>query len=101
MTPEKKEIIQKTSQRILKELDERQERVSHPSHYLWLKELCGVEVIDITRHLDFDTGNAVKYLLRHQHKSEKGYTDKDKAIEDLKKAIWYIQDRIKMLENVR
>ena len=98
MTPEKREIIRKNSQKVLKELAEIQERVSHPSHYTWLKELCGIEVIDIVRHLDFDTGCAVKYLLRHGHKSEEGYTDKDKAIEDLKKAIWYIQDRIKMLE---
>lgn len=74
------------------------DKVNHPSHYSYLKELCGVEVIDITRHLDFDTGNAVKYLLRAGHKSEEGYTDKDKAIEDLKKAVFYINDKIKMLE---
>lgn len=74
------------------------DNVNHPSHYSYLKELCGVEVIDITRHLDFDTGNAVKYLLRAGHKSEEGYTDKDKAIEDLKKAVFYINDKIKMLE---
>lgn len=70
------------------------ERVNHPSHYTWLKEKCGIEVIDITRHLDFCTGNAVKYLLRAGHKSEEGYTDRDKEVEDLKKAIFYIQDRI-------
>lgn len=74
------------------------DKVNHPSHYSYLKELCGVEVIDITRHLDFDTGNAVKYLLRAGHKSEEGYTDKDKAIEDLKKAVFYINDKIKMLK---
>lgn len=70
------------------------ERVNHPSHYTWLKEKCGIEVIDITRHLDFCTGNAVKYLLRAGHKSEEGYTDKAKEIEDLKKAIFYIIDKI-------
>lgn len=70
------------------------ERVNHPSHYTWLKEKCGIEVIDITRHLDFCTGNAVKYLLRAGHKSEEGYTDKAKEIEDLKKAIFYINDKI-------
>ena len=74
------------------------EKVSHPSHYTWLKELCGVEVIDITRHLDFDMGNALKYLLRAGKKSEEGYSDKEKEIEDLKKAVFYIQDKIKMLE---
>lgn len=75
------------------------DKVNHPSHYLWLKDKCGIEVIDITRHMDFDLGNAVKYLLRSGHKSEEGYSDKDKTIEDLKKAVWYINDKIKTLEN--
>ena len=84
---------------IRKELAKKQdEKVSHPSHYTWLKELCGIEVIDITRHLDFDMGNALKYLLRAGKKSEEGYSNKEKEIEDLKKAIFYIQDKIKMLE---
>ena len=73
------------------------DKVNHPSHYSYLKELCGVEVIDITRHLDFDTGNAVKYLLRAGHKSEQGYDDTTKAIEDLQKAIFYIKDKISIL----
>ena len=72
-------------------------KVDHPSHYTWLKDLCGIEVIDITRHLDFDLGNAIKYILRCGHKSENGYTDKEKTIEDLKKAIWYLNDKIKVL----
>ncbi len=78
-------------------MEENNERVQHPSHYTWLKELCGVEVIDITRHMDFDLGNAVKYLLRAGHKSEEGYTDREKTVEDLRKAVWYINDRIDML----
>ena len=73
-------------------------KVSHPSHYTWLKEKCGIEVIDITRLLDFNIGNAVKYLLRAGHKSEEGMTDKEKTIQDLKKAVWYINDRIKQIE---
>lgn len=75
------------------------DRVNHPSHYTWLKEKCGIEVIDITRHMDFCSGNAVKYLLRAGHKSEDGYSDKQKEVEDLEKAIWYIKDRIKQLKN--
>ncbi len=78
-----------------------EERVFHPSHYTWLKDLCGIEVIDITRHMDFDLGNCVKYLLRAGHKKEEGYTDKEKTIEDLKKAAWYLEDKIKMIENGR
>ncbi len=74
------------------------DKVNHPSHYTWLKDSCGIEVIDITRHLDFDIGNAVKYLLRAGRKSEDGYDDKQKAIEDLQKAVWYINDKIKTLQ---
>ena len=73
-------------------------RVFSPSHYTWLKDKCGIEVIDITRHMDFNLGNAIKYILRAGHKSEEGYTDNLKEIEDLRKAIWYIKDKIKMLE---
>ena len=75
------------------------DKVNHPPHYTWLKEKCGIEVIDITRHLDFCTGSAVKYLLRAGYKSEEGYSDKAKTIEDLKKAIWYIEDKIKQVED--
>ena len=76
-----------------------EDRVNHPSHYTWLKDKCGIEVIDITRHMDFDLGNALKYILRAGHKSEEGYTNRQKEIEDLKKAIFYIQDKLKSLEN--
>lgn len=79
----------------------KEEKVSHPSHYTWLKELCGIEVIDITRHMDFDLGNAVKYLLRAGHKSEEGYTDQEKELEDLRKAVWYINDKIKTIESAK
>lgn len=75
------------------------DNVNHPSHYTWLKDLCGIEVIDITRHMDFDLGNAIKYILRNGHKSEQGMSDKEKSIEDLKKAVFYLNDKIKMLEN--
>ena len=75
-----------------------EDKVNHPSHYTWLKDVCGIEVIDITRHLDFDLGNAIKYILRAGKKSEEGYSDLDKTIEDLKKAIFYINDEIELLE---
>ena len=74
------------------------DRVNHPSHYTWLKDLCGIEVIDITRHMDFNLGNSIKYILRSGHKKEEGYTDKQKTIEDLKKAVWYLNDEINTLE---
>lgn len=77
---------------------EKNDRVHHPSHYTWLKDLCGIEVIDITRHMDFDLGNAIKYILRNGHKQEEGMSNKEKALEDLEKAIWYIRDRIEMIK---
>lgn len=73
-----------------------EDKVNHPSHYCWLKKLCG---IDITRHLDFDLGNAIKYILRAGHKSEEGYDDTAKEIEDLQKAVFYINDKIKLLND--
>ena len=76
----------------------KQDRVNHPSHYTWLKDLCGIEVIDITRHMNFNLGNTIKYILRAGHKSEEGLSDKQKHIEDLKKALFYIKDEIKRLE---
>lgn len=82
----------------LKLQKEMNDRVSHPSHYTWLKEKCGIEVIDITRHMDFNLGNVIKYVLRSGFKSEEGMSDKEKALEDLKKARWYLDDKIKMLE---
>ena len=74
------------------------EQVSHPSHYAWLKDLCGVEPLDICRHLDFNTGNAIKYLLR-KDKVDGNKTKTEKRIEDLRKAAFYIQDEIKLLEH--
>ena len=76
------------------------DKVSHPSHYTWLKDKCGIEVIDITRHLNFNIGNVIKYCLRAGHKTEQGYNDIDKHIEDLKKARFYIEDEIKRLEQI-
>lgn len=77
--------------------EEELDRVDHPSHYTWLKDKCGIEVIDITRHMDFCLGNAVKYILRAGRKKEASLTDTQKEIEDLRKAIWYINDRIEQL----
>jgi hypothetical protein len=64
------------------------DNVNSPSHYTRFP----VEVIELTRHLSFTRGNAVKYIARAGHK------DAAKEIEDLKKAIWYIQDDITQLE---
>ena len=78
------------------------DHVNHPHHYNWLIDKCGIEVIDIARHLDFDLGNAIKYILRAGKKpiiSKENININKAAIQDLQKAIWYINDKIKMLEN--
>ena len=45
-------------------MEQKIDNVNHPPHYTWLKDKCGIEVIDITRHMDFCLGNAIKYILR-------------------------------------
>lgn len=70
-----------------KEAPAGQDPVNHPSHYTQFP----VEVIELTRHLDFCSGNVVKYVCRASFKG--------KELEDLKKARWYLEDRIKQLES--
>lgn len=77
----------------------KEDRVNHPSHYSYLKKLCGIEVIDITRYMNFNLGNVIKYVLRSGHKSEQGISDKQKRVEDLRKAVFYLNDEIKRLED--
>lgn len=72
--------------------------VNHPPHYTWLKAKCGIEVIDITRHMDFDLGNVVKYVLRAGKKEDSDLIPIEKQIQDLKKAAWYLNDKIDQLE---
>lgn len=78
--------------------EEKEEMVNHPNHYAWLKELCGIEPIDICRHLDFNCGSAVKYLLC-KGKKEMNLSEREQRVQDLSKAIFYLKDEIKMLEN--
>lgn len=66
------------------------EKVNHPSHYNQGK----IEVIDYIedQKLDFCLGNAVKYI------SRAGKKDPSKTIEDLNKAIWYLNRKIYEIE---
>lgn len=66
--------------------------VNHPEHYT--SDPSGIECIEITRHRNFNIGNAIKYLWRA------GLKDDTKQIEDLKKAAWYINDEINRLEQI-
>lgn len=71
------------------------DNVNHPSHYT--SHPSGIECIEITRHYCFAVGNAIKYLWRAGLKKDASLEDKEKEIEDLRKAKWYIDDRIKQL----
>lgn len=75
----------------------KKDNINHPSHYT--SHPSGIECIDIAEHHDFCIGNAIKYLWRAGPKSEDGISKKEKQIEDLKKAIWYIKREIKHLSN--
>lgn len=75
---------------------EQTERVNHPFYY---QDPSGVECITVTRHRDFNIGNAIKYLWRAGLKVEEGLSNKEKQIEDLQKAIFYINDEIKLLKD--
>lgn len=66
------------------------EHVNHPKHYN--SHPKGIECIDIIRHYTCDIANAIKYLWRAGLKTEMGKENADKEVEDLKKALWFIED---------
>jgi len=61
--------------------------VNHPPHYT--NHPSGIECIQITEHMNFNRGNAVKYVWRAGEKGD--------AVPDLEKAIWYLQREIARL----
>ena len=67
--------------------------VNHPPHYT--SHPSGVECIQITEHMNFNLGNAVKYIWRAGLKT-------DDPVKDLEKAEFYIRreiDRLKRAKN--
>lgn len=58
-------------------------QVDHPKHYNHIK---GIECITVAEQLNFNLGNALKYIWRCEEKGNK--------IQDLKKALWYIEREI-------
>ena len=65
-------------------------QVEHPDYYN--KHPSGIECIEIVRHCNFNIGNAIKYLFRC------GLKDDNPQTQDLRKAMFYIQDEINRLE---
>lgn len=64
------------------------DNVNHPKHYT--SHPSGIECIQVTEHMDFCIGNAIKYLWRAGGKNDE--------VEDLEKAIWYIQRKIDLVK---
>lgn len=73
----------------VKASEETPDLVNHPPHYT--AHPSGIECIQITEHMNFNLGNAVKYLWRSDHKN---------GLEDLKKARWYVDREIARLESL-
>ncbi len=65
-------------------MEVKNDNVNHPKHYT--QHPSGVECIQITEHMGFCLGNAIKYLWR---------ADLKNGVEDLEKAKWYIDREIK------
>ena len=63
--------------------------VNHPSHYTQMPR--GIEAIDVTENFNFNLGNALKYIIRADHKG--------KPLEDLQKAAWYVNREIARRQN--
>lgn len=64
--------------------------INHPKHYT--SHPSGIECIDIVEHMNFNRGNAMKYLWRA------GLKDDADTLTDLKKARWYLDREINRLE---
>ena len=62
--------------------------VNHPKHYT--AHPSGIECIEVVEHYGFCIGNAIKYLWRAGLKGD--------AVEDLKKARWYLDREIQNRE---
>jgi len=76
----------------LSNIKEKKEMVNHPTHYGGEGNLYeAIKVIDAW-DLGFCLGNTVKYI------SRAGKKHKEKELEDLKKALWYLQHHIETLE---
>lgn len=68
------------------------EMINHPNHYGGENNVYeAIKVIDAWG-LGFSLGNTVKYI------SRAGKKDPKKELEDLKKALWYLEHHIKKLE---
>jgi hypothetical protein len=76
-------------------MQQNKEMVNHPSHYGGVDNPYeAIKVIEAW-DLDFHLGNTVKYI------SRAGKKQRDKELEDLLKAKWYLDRKIQNLQNGR
>lgn len=69
-----------------------QEQVNHPSHYGGKDNPYEAIKVIGAWNLDFCLGNVVKYV------SRAGKKDNNSAIQDLKKALWYLEHEIESMK---
>jgi hypothetical protein len=71
------------------------EYVNHPEHYGGVENTYEVIKVIEALEMDFHLGNTFKYIARAGKKGT------DKEIQDLKKALWYLDRKIQLLESNR
>lgn len=87
----------------------KEDKVNHPKHYtdgpkIILErdykegEVITIECINVIRDMPAWKANIIKYLWRAGKKSEEGYSISDKEIEDIKKAQFYLNNKLKEIE---
>lgn len=87
---------------MLENARQQMESINHPSHYAEGRKYEPIEVI-ADWDLDFALGNTVKYISRAGRKSSAAMSNKEKMLQDLNKAKWYLEweiNRIIQDENI-
>lgn len=88
VTAEELERMERMAKAFGVQMSARLKAVDHPDHYN--RHPSGIECIDVAEHMGFNLGNALKYIWRCDLKRD--------AIEDLKKAAWYVNREIALRE---
>lgn len=78
-----------------------EDKVKNPKHYGWFFTEYGIQPARICEGLGFYLGNAFKYIVRAGRKQQANYTVKQAAVEDLRKAIQYLEFKIEEIEGAK
>lgn len=87
-------VVNESLERLLDSYENNESVVEHPSHY---RSDSGFEAIDVIEawNLGFNLGNTLKYI------SRAGLKDKNREIEDLEKAQWYLNREIERIRRAK